>query len=67
MADDADRAQEYMERLEDMRQRQMATRAGRRGNGVCCDCGERIDARRLRALPSAIRCLPCQGRLERVG
>ena len=56
-----------MERLEDMRQRQMATQAGRRGNGVCCDCGELIDARRLRALPSAIRCLPCQGRLERVG
>lgn len=31
--------------------------------GVCEDCGKRIDMHRLRALPHALRCLPCQ--LER--
>ena len=32
--------------------------------GVCEDCHEKIDAERLRALPRARRCLPCQSRTE---
>src|SRR6187455_804337 len=28
--------------------------------GVCVDCGEEISEGRLRALPDAIRCVPCQ-------
>ncbi len=32
--------------------------------GLCKDCDEAIDARRLAAEPFAIRCTACQGRLE---
>jgi RNA polymerase-binding transcription factor DksA len=32
--------------------------------GVCEDCGERIPAKRLEALPWARYCLTCQNRLE---
>lgn len=33
--------------------------------GACADCGEPIGYPRLRANPSALRCLACQGRRER--
>ncbi len=33
--------------------------------GVCVECGERIPVARLRALPFAVRCCPCQERFER--
>lgn len=33
--------------------------------GLCIDCEESIDAARLRAQPAALRCLPCQARLEK--
>ncbi len=32
--------------------------------GLCAECGEPIPPARLRALPFAVRCLPCQERLE---
>ncbi len=32
--------------------------------GVCVECGEPIPVARLRALPFAVRCLPCRERLE---
>ncbi len=32
--------------------------------GRCIDCGQAIPAGRLRALPFALRCLPCQERRE---
>jgi DksA/TraR C4-type zinc finger protein len=32
--------------------------------GTCLDCGQPIDARRLRALPWAERCHPCQSAAE---
>ena len=35
------------------------------GYGVCAGCAEPIPAARLRALPFAVRCLPCQERSER--
>ena len=28
--------------------------------GICVDCGEEISEGRLRALPDAVRCVPCQ-------
>jgi DnaK suppressor protein len=34
--------------------------------GICEDCHQKIDAERLRALPRASRCLPCQRRAEAV-
>jgi DnaK suppressor protein len=34
--------------------------------GICLDCGEPIAAARLRALPFATRCVPCQAQLEGV-
>ena len=33
--------------------------------GNCRQCGGRISARRLRAQPAALRCLPCQEVLEK--
>lgn len=33
--------------------------------GVCGECGEEIDYRRLRATPTAVRCHDCQARWER--
>lgn len=33
--------------------------------GLCIDCGEPIDPARLKALPTATRCLRCQNRYER--
>jgi DnaK suppressor protein len=35
--------------------------------GLCEDCGEAIDERRLRALPATPFCTPCQARHERAG
>jgi DnaK suppressor protein len=32
--------------------------------GVCADCGDEISERRLRAVPFATRCLPCQQSAE---
>lgn len=32
--------------------------------GLCMDCGEAIPRARLETLPSAVRCLDCQRRLE---
>ncbi len=33
--------------------------------GLCANCGEPIPLARLRALPFAVRCCPCQERWER--
>jgi DnaK suppressor protein len=33
--------------------------------GLCVDCGEQIDPARLRAWPTAMRCLDCQDRFEK--
>jgi hypothetical protein len=33
-------------------------------DGVCVDCGDRISAARLKALPDAERCVTCQRELE---
>ncbi|NLO78804.1 MAG: TraR/DksA family transcriptional regulator [Xanthomonadaceae bacterium] len=33
--------------------------------GICADCGREIRIERLRAIPTAIRCIDCQSRYER--
>jgi len=33
----------------------------------CCDCGEKIETARLKALPNAARCVECQTKYERHG
>jgi hypothetical protein len=33
-------------------------------DGICVDCGDRISAARLKALPEAERCVSCQRELE---
>ena len=35
--------------------------------GVCEDCGQKIAAERLEALPEATRCVPCQAEWESGG
>jgi RNA polymerase-binding protein DksA len=57
--------------LLDQRNREVAQidaalqRLARREYGLCQDCEERIGLERLRALPFARRCTPCQARTER--
>jgi phage/conjugal plasmid C-4 type zinc finger TraR family protein len=59
MADDADRAQAQMEWLEEFRQ-QHRRKHVMRASDYCLDCGELIEAQRLKALPTAERCIFCQ-------
>lgn len=44
-------------------------RAALQGEGAedCIDCGEEIEAARRAAMPSAVRCVGCQGKYERRG
>lgn len=37
------------------------------GEEFCVDCGDEIGADRRKALPSAVRCIGCQGLFERRG
>lgn len=34
------------------------------GYGQCLDCGVALSEARLQACPTALRCMPCQARLE---
>ena len=65
MADDADRAQAQMEWLEQFRTEHRRKHV-MRASDYCIDCGELIEAIRLRALPDAKRCVFCQGEHERL-
>ena len=38
-----------------------------RGNRFCLSCGDQIASERLQAEPDAVRCVPCQSRVERAG
>ena len=64
MADDADRAQAQMEWLEQFRTEHRRKHV-MRASDYCIDCGELIEAIRLRALPNAVRCIDCQKDWER--
>jgi phage/conjugal plasmid C-4 type zinc finger TraR family protein len=47
-------------------ERGRAASSGAVADGMCHDCGERIGAERLAALPSAVRCMRCQAAWEQV-
>ena len=64
MADDADKAQAHAEWLEEFRA-QHKRKHVMRASDYCIDCGEMIEAIRLRALPTAVRCIDCQKDYER--
>lgn len=51
------------EQLERIRMAREALAEGR--YGLCVDCGEPIPERRLESLPDALRCVPCQSRVDR--
>jgi DnaK suppressor protein len=53
------------ERLELTRIDAAIARMDQGSYGVCPDCGEEIEPRRLRALPHAVRCQGCEGERER--
>jgi DnaK suppressor protein len=40
-------------------------RIARGGYGVCVECGEEIEKKRLEAVPYAGHCLSCQGKIEK--
>lgn len=66
MADDADRAQDYLDRA--MRQyhtRPLTPAAQFRITTDCIDCGDDIPLARLKIFPYATRCAECQGYFER--
>lgn len=69
MADEIDRANDQAEQnlaheLATHRRRSEIDR-GINTDGDCSECGERIEAARLRALPFATRCTACQTAFER--
>jgi len=51
------------QQLERLRAAQSAIEQGT--YGVCVDCGEPISPGRLRAVPDAVRCVPCQSTAAR--
>lgn len=72
MADIIDMAQAREERERDnaLRARELRARALSAEatlmleRGVCPDCGDAIEAERLRIIPDAVRCADCQGAWE---
>lgn len=62
-----DSTNEILEHLsQELREVEAALERVRAGTyGLCADCGEAIRATRLRAVPTARRCLQCQVGLER--
>ena len=64
--DIADRAQENMEIMDELRKKyQPQKRPMTRAMDYCLDCGERIDGLRLKLIPHAERCVDCQQDYER--
>ena len=72
MSDEMDLAQERVLAEQEQLQAQRLAQAMRvpvpnpaQRRVYCADCGERIDPRRVRALPGVERCVDCQGIVER--
>ena len=66
MADDADRAQDYIDRaMRHYQTRPITPTAQFRLTTDCIDCGDDIPAARLKIFPYATRCAECQGYAER--
>lgn len=67
MADDADRANDYIDAAMlrfARRQAQSAIRPNHLST-ECTDCGDEIEAERIKIFPHATRCVECQGYYER--
>ena len=64
MADDADKAQAQAEWLEEYRIKHRRKHV-MRASDYCVDCQELIEPQRLKAAPSAVRCIECQQDWER--
>lgn len=68
MADDIDRAQELTEHhLQDSLAAHRKRTAGEAGDGTCEACGDMIAPARLKAHPTARRCMDCQNKHEQRG
>lgn len=63
--DDADRATARIEQQQAEGIRRSAAAVAARGKVRCEDCDDVIPLERSRALPSATRCVGCQGAAER--
>lgn len=66
MADNADRAQENDERAMQRFQKRAKAPPSFRSRTECLDCGDDIDAARLKIFPFALRCAECQSYYESV-
>ena len=65
MADDADLAQDYIDRaMRSYYTRRMPPAQQFRASTECADCGDDIPPERLKIFPDAIRCAECQGYYE---
>lgn len=65
MADNADLAQEQMDRaMQRFDSGRAATQLTSRHGSDCAECGEAIDPNRLKIFPYAIRCSGCQSDYE---
>lgn len=65
MADDIDRANELDEARRTVEINAIARSLSRKNaTGLCIECDEPIEAKRLAALPSALRCIGCQEGME---
>lgn len=60
MADNADRAQENDERVMRRFENRAATVHDLRVSTDCMDCGDAIEAERIKLMPYATRCAECQ-------
>ena len=64
--------EDALERLGDAERRELTridaaiARMDQGSYGVCADCGEEIERRRLQALPHALRCQGCEEARERI-
>lgn len=66
MADDADRAQENIDRAMRRYEKRPMTVARFRASTSCMDCGDDIPLARLKIFPYAVRCQECQTYYESV-
>lgn len=59
------RAEDFQRQQDELRVSRIRSALVREGEEFCADCGEDIGAARRAALPSATRCVTCQGAFER--
>lgn len=67
MADIVDEATALIEAERDEGIRRVAAVLAAPGEAECVNCGDDIGASRRAAMPSAVRCISCQERAEKLG